>query len=450
MLSAAKVGWKEGMFFQPQHFQQSERSVLGAAGARFAALQPYGSGVMEVMVDEDALAGGVVSVTRLHAVLPDGTVADLPAHGPLPAPRPLDAHFALPRSSVDVFVGLPVAQEGQASVHCPQTELAGPVRYRARPVEIADEVLGGNRREIELAEPQCTIRFGDESLDGCCAVRVARLMRAASGAVVLDRSFVPPCLRIGASPALLEQLRGLLEQATGRAGALSDGRRELAGGVVSFAGQDPVRPLLLLVLNAHAPLLAQYLHDPAVHPFQLYAVLSSLCGALCTFSSDYAPERLPFYNHDDPGACFARLIETARGVLGADAGSACTRLALEPAGKAMWVCRVSDPRLLSQSRLYLGVSAETPAKELIVSVLQRLKAASRERLDVIVAAAIPGLPLRHEPNPPEQLPTRPNTACFAVTQQGEQWEGVRTAGTLALYLPGDYPNLQLELFALRG
>ena len=68
-----KVQWHEGMLLSPQHFQYSEQrleQLLYTAGLSSAYT---GWGILELEIDQNLLAQGVVEISQLLAILPDGT-----------------------------------------------------------------------------------------------------------------------------------------------------------------------------------------------------------------------------------------------------------------------------------------------------------------------------------------------------------------------------------------
>ena len=85
MLGNSKVVWKEGMFLQPHHFQQTERYVLNSFHAALLSHSPHWFGVTELEVDKDAIANGLFSVTRCSGMLPDGVTFSMPKEDPAPA-----------------------------------------------------------------------------------------------------------------------------------------------------------------------------------------------------------------------------------------------------------------------------------------------------------------------------------------------------------------------------
>jgi type VI secretion system protein ImpJ len=56
--------------------------------------------------------------------------------------------------------------------------------------------------------------------------------------------------------------------------------------------------------------------------------------------------------------------------------------------------------------------------------------------------------LTHLPRPPAALPVKLNYQYFSLSQGGVVWEAITRARNLAAYVPGDFPNPQLELLIL--
>ena len=104
-----KVIWTEGMFLQPQHFQQHDRFLARQAHLRFSITQPYGWGFMSLALDAASLTLGKIAIAGAHGVLPDGLVFDIP--GQDAAPPALD----VPADARDELV---VLRRGAAAPRC--------------------------------------------------------------------------------------------------------------------------------------------------------------------------------------------------------------------------------------------------------------------------------------------------------------------------------------------
>ena len=79
-----KVMWTEGMFLQPQHFQQQDRHAVRLLDARVGAAFGHGRGFSAWMVDEAALLQGKVALVSATGVLPDGQPFAVPQRDPAP------------------------------------------------------------------------------------------------------------------------------------------------------------------------------------------------------------------------------------------------------------------------------------------------------------------------------------------------------------------------------
>ncbi|WP_290004270.1 type VI secretion system baseplate subunit TssK [Faucicola atlantae] len=73
----SKVVWSEGIFITPQHFQQQERYFEERINETFKSLHAFYYGVLDIQFDKSALTQGIIKVTRLTAVLKDGTTGEL-------------------------------------------------------------------------------------------------------------------------------------------------------------------------------------------------------------------------------------------------------------------------------------------------------------------------------------------------------------------------------------
>ncbi len=448
MLENSKVIWKEGLFLQPQHFQQLERTLLNTMHMRFASCFPYDFGLTDLAINAEAVANGLLTISRAAGVMPDGAVFDTRMNA-APPTRPFGDFFSHDQQSLNVYIGIPLTIEGRPSVVTAESPHGAQSRYIGKPVQVADEVTGQQRKEIELGEPNFQVLFEGESLDNFSSMQIARLVRKADGSINVDPSYLPPMLHASVSRALYEQLRSLLEVLLAKNAALSQGRKQHAGGLAEFKASEETPFRLLQTINMFAPLISHFHASQAVHPYQLYLTLTQFAGALCALSTEVNIRQLPRYDHYRLEDTFAALIRVIRTVLNADIQAGCVTLPIEQTGPATYVCAVSDQKLFDTGKFFLGVSAAVPEKELVVGTLQRIKMCSRDRLELLIPSAMPGLTLMHAARPPEGLSTKPGFVYFTIDQRGEFWEGIRTAGNIAFYFPNNYPRLSMEMLALK-
>ena len=84
MAWSKRVVWSEGMFLQPQHFQQQERYLERFLENRVGEVTTYPWGFAELGLDSAALLLGKIVINTGRGVMPDGTAFDFPRHDAAP------------------------------------------------------------------------------------------------------------------------------------------------------------------------------------------------------------------------------------------------------------------------------------------------------------------------------------------------------------------------------
>ncbi|MCL2183302.1 MAG: type VI secretion system baseplate subunit TssK [Chitinispirillia bacterium] len=463
MQNDCKVLWKEGMFLEPHHFQLAGRLQDARVNARIGSLAyaGYQHGFTELEIDRDALLSGSFSISRASGFFPDGTAfavgsGAMGLNGPAQTLSRSFAAYCRPEQlTLDVYLTVPVdgvgAEGGESSLRAGLTESsAAERRYVEKKVVVPDYFSPDNNKEIEAGELNCRIRFEGEPLDGCVWLRAARLSKTGSGYMEPMRGYAPPVLFTRVSDALKGCISGLIELLWARIGSLSQSRRHSEPGQAFFSAADENSFRLFNALCTFTPLLSRLHELPKVHPFDYYTRLTELCGSLLSFSPSISPDNFPPYSHDNPADSFAALTGRIRDTLKVEFWTNCTVLPLEQANPSTWYCRFPDERFAAGVNLFIGVSAKGDQKSLVIDVLQRVKAGSRDKLDMLISSSMLGLPLIHVKNIPDGLAAKPGYAYFVVDRQGPLWQGVETSGTLGIhFLGGCHPGMKMELLALR-
>ncbi len=445
---AQKVLWSEGMFLTPHHFQQSERHLEHLLQRRFAAVRPLGWGVCRLQINPEALANGELMLSRVQALLPDGLSVDAPDYDALPPARAIEACFDAKKTVLGVYLASPLVRPGQAASGPDGAAGGRPVRYRRRQVTVADDA-GGGEREIEVAAKSLRILFEGEPRDDYSSLKIAELGRSASGKYVLSETFVPPCLFLSASAPLAATLRRVLEIISAKSSELSAQRRQRATGLVEFTMSEAANFWFLHTVNAFIPVLMHYHQNPDVHPEGPFLALARLAGELFTFAGDGHPKDLPSYDHDSPGASFTGIEKRISDLMITVIPTRCTPVPLERVRDALFTARLRDDRLVEGGGLYLAVMSEVPEDKIIREVPMKAKVSASDRVDQLIAAALRGLPLKHLPTPPAEIPVQPGRQYFQVEKTGEHWEAVRKSRSISFYIPPEFKGLKLELMAVK-
>jgi type VI secretion system protein ImpJ len=98
--------------------------------------------------------------------------------------------------------------------------------------------------------------------------------------------------------------------------------------------------------------------------------------------------------------------------------------------------------------MYLAVSADASQADIIGRGPNLIKICSGDHIELLVQRALAGVPLIHSVSPPNAIPLKLNYQYFSLSQSGGPWETVVRARNLAAYVPGEFPNPQVELIIL--
>lgn len=429
-----RVVWSEGMFMAPQHMQVLDAFHEAQLDARLAALAGDAWGVAALEIDASALSLGELRLLRFAGVMPDGLVAQFEAEDAPPA-RAVKGHLAPTATSVDVYLAVPREREGVPGYDGPGVGAARRPRWSRVPRMVLDRVAGASEVELEVAAPRLELLFGDEGRGEHEVIKVAEVERNAAGSLVLVAGFVPPVLRVGASPWLTAELGKLLTLMVARQRRLAEACRQRDGASVEFMGSDVTRFLLLSAVNAKVPTLRYVVETGELSPRALYLQLIELAGALGTFSPEGALGQVANFSYLDLRATFGELLRQITGLLGAAAFESDLRVALERRPDGTFVGKLQDERVLASKRYYLAVRAELPEAQLAEQLPRLAKIATVADIHQFVQAALPGVPVQVTYRPPAQIAVRSGVVYFALDTSHATWRSVVYERSIAIYLP---------------
>ena len=439
-----RVVWSEGLFLRPQHFQQQDRHVDRLLDLRVGAIRSHGWGFTALDIDRDLLATGKFAVRRAQGVFPDGTPFSIPDDDPAPPALEVPANARNSR----VLLAIPLRRAGAVEVDRGNGARAI-TRLERQELEVRDN--GGLDEEpalLEVAALRTRLVLEDEPLDEYACIPLARVLeRKADGQVLLDEQFIPTVLRASAAPRLasfLREMQGLLHQ-----------RGEALGGRVTATGRSSSAEvgdyLMLQAINRYEPVATHLAQQGGVHPEDLYCFAAALAGELATYTlASKRPNPLEAYRHEDLRASFDPLFLAVRGVLSAVMEQAAVPVPLELKRFGIRVGVVADRSLFEGTVFVLAAKADMPTEEFRRTVATQLKVGPVERIADLVNLGLPGLGLRALPAPPRQVPFHAGFQYFEVDQSSELWRQLRTSGGIAIHVAGEFPGLQLELWAIRG
>lgn len=441
MTLVSKPLWSEGMLIRPQHFQQYDRWIEHVVEGRSAALAAFGWGLRRLQLSQEMLPLGRVSVQSITAVMPDGTIVDSGTGVTLEA-------RAIPPNTKNALVKLAVALRSLDGAEI--GDVGRSRRYQAADQSMRD-ATAPDRPSVSLKVARLAPRLliEGEAEDDLVTMPIARIREIdAAGAVLLDENYTPPCLDFHASQRLLRlvnEIRALLRsRAESLAGQASAGPAAAeSGGLVDL--------IVLSIVNGQEAVFDHFAATPGLHPETVYRAALALAGQLSTFS----PARrrsadFPAYDHLDLDASFALVMDQLRQLLATLTERNAIALPLQDRGYGISLSTISDRTLFQDARFVLIAMASIPTETLRSQLPISMKVGSVEQIRDLVNLQLPGVPLRALPVAPRELPFLQGGVYFELDQSVELWRNLTRSAAFALHVSGDYPDLRLEFWAIRG
>ncbi|VAW68081.1 Uncharacterized protein ImpJ/VasE [hydrothermal vent metagenome] len=439
----SKVVWSEGMFLNPQHFQQQERYFERLVNGKCSAYGAYGWGVHEYEIDQQLLTLGKISVVKARGVFPDGTPFSFPD---VDEPPPV---FDVPENTHNAiaYLCVPVRRPGAVDVISDENA-QGLARYYSFEQETRDVASdSGENIKMSVGKLRFRIMMETDDLSGYACIGLVRIAESRDDKnVLLDDDYIATCLDCKKSPKLsgfLTELIGLLHhRGEAIAGRLADTNR---GGTAEIADY-----MMLQLINRLEPMSNHLVNMNGLHPVDLYAESVQMVGELSTFvSKNKRTPVFPVYLHDDLQASFTPVITSLRNCLSMVYEQTAVSLNLVMKKYGIQVAEMSDRSLIGSAMFVLAARADIPEDTLRKHLPAQIKIGPVERIRQLVNAAMPGIALKPLPVAPRQIPFHSGYTYFVLEPKSDFWNELKHSGGFALHVGGDFPGLELEFWAIR-
>ena len=439
-----RVIWSEGLFLQPQHFQQQERYFERYLETRCRPLVPHAWGFTEIEFERDLLSIGKAALRRAAGVFPDGTPFRMPDDDPVPTPIDVGSDV---RDQI-LYLAVPLRRPGEleADRDARADELA---RHDVRRIQARDATSnGGEPALLEVGTLRTRLLLASEVTDAYACVPLAQIVECrADRQIVLDENFIPTVLHVRAAgrlAAFTTELLGLLHQ-----------RGEALAGRVAATGRGAAAEfaefLMLQAINRYEPVIAHYADSGDVHPERLFDVCASAAGELATFTAiSKRPPKIAPYRHDRLRESFDPVILALRDSLSRVLTQSAIAIPIEPKKFGVSVAKVPDRALYGTAVFILAARADIPSEELRRRFPAQLKIGPVEKITDLVRLQLPGVPVHPVPVAPRQIPFHAGFAYFELDQTDALWGQLENSGGVAMHVAGEFPGLALEFWAIRS
>ncbi|CAM3915449.1 type VI secretion system baseplate subunit TssK [Rahnella bruchi] len=105
---------------------------------------------------------------------------------------------------------------------------------------------------------------------------------------------------------------------------------------------------------------------------------------------------------------------------------------------------------MKSATFILAVKSQIPHDTLQRQFVQQSKISSVERIRNVVSVQVPGVQLTSLSTAPRQIPYHANYVYFSLDKNSPGWAEIIKHNGIALHVSGSFPELDLQLWAIRG
>jgi type VI secretion system protein ImpJ len=437
----------------PQHFQAADEAATRQIDLLRLYGLPYFWGVRRLAFTGSA-PDRAISIERLEAVFPSGAAVNVPFDASL-APLALSGDWPAPDKPGILYLGLALPRSGGANAAPEPTEgFAGRRFVYAEEPEITPDIYGSSAPSPVQRLKYAPVFIRDTELERYAGFEFLPLamLRRAGERIEFEPHFLPPLLCLEASPRLTGLVREIQDTALSCAGRLSGYKTTV--GTEAPDMRFVLNFTALGIMNRHIPALAHLMSAPSIHPWSVYGALKALAGELSTFyhyldclgRQPASPEGLPDYNHDNLQSCFeplAALLTRLMADLGLDESKT---LHLSPTPPD-FAADIPEDFLSPSCRYWLCIRAAALTESMAEEFPRFAKIGTRDRLNLIIAKAVSGVPLTRIPSAPPGFLKRSDTAWFSLDTAHPLWQNIAEQGKISLFWEGAPEGAEARIIA---
>jgi len=300
-----KVAWYTGLSISQHHFQVQDAYSEHLAQKTKNFTDEFLYGIKSIVVDQSKLEQGIVCITKLEAILPNGDLIQTPGSDADQLILRLDAGLA----DVSIYLALPkILQNGKYIAK--DKDSIGSEKYYLEEFKAYDAILGAEQIEsIQVLKPNYRLITNPENFQNYNLLKLLQVKEVSSnGTIILDNDYIPPVISISANDKIMGYLKDILTLSQKR-------RKQLLGRLkdIDNYGMAGIMELLLLqLLNRYQPILNHLSMKKRATPEYLYQTFLSLSSELRTFTNDdrgYDDTSVPLYIHTKLDKTFKTLVK---------------------------------------------------------------------------------------------------------------------------------------------
>ncbi len=450
------IDWKHGLFLQPQHFQLNSLYSDYQLHKRYSLCNPYFWGIVNLDLDDAYLENKIISLRSAELILKDGTIVDIPGNAKLDN-RSFSDRLDFHTPKLKVYLGVRNTLSTQSNVNESDADKLNK-RYisveNERPFK--DIFHNGPEANLNVLYYSAKLFFSDE-LENLQNYQLIPIMELSieEGKVLVNNTYVPPCLQIGAVNTLSNALGDLNMTISEVVASIEKYKFPMDWYSCKVDESNFGYLFMLRTLSRYAPLLKHSSDQNHTHPIDIYYILYQFISELSfffpnrTIFSSGGEDSLLAYSQDD---LYTSIIENSlllKKLLG--------QLSLGPErtirltkSENYYVADLPAKFIGEGNMYYMVIHTEKPTESLkdMLAVAGKLSAYSE--IDSKVTHALPAINLEALSAAPEGVPKGANCFYFKINTENPFWRQLVIEMKTAFYPGNIIDDLVIDLYSVRS
>ena len=463
--------WGQGMFLQPQHFQQQDWYQEARLQHYFHLFLPFCWGVKSLTLNEPALQNFLFEVEECEVVTWDGTILRFrgdsrPSNAKL-EPRSFERDLDPGGKPLSVYLGIKRLQLEESNLLSSAAVDGGGnggagggehQRFLLEEAETPDLYAAGDPpSSLQYLAYQAHILFdvpASRSQD-YELVKVAEVLRSADGkGGILSKRYLPPAITVRSSLLLETMLKEIRDLLTAKGQELAQHRRRRGEQLVELGTKDLSYLLMTQTVNRYIPLFHHHLEVGDTHPHFVYALLRQLVGELSSFSETVSvlgaregEDVLPAYRHDQLWPCFDVATRRVKELLNELTTAPIGDILLRHDGE-FFAANLEPQFFAGDNRYYLAIRSDLTPTQLFRLLQDTGKITSREEMPKLQKSFLFGLKIDGLEAPPEELVMRAHYRYFQIDRHSDHWHKIQQHQNIAVYCAALPPETEMRLLVI--
>ncbi|WP_198264901.1 type VI secretion system baseplate subunit TssK [sulfur-oxidizing endosymbiont of Gigantopelta aegis] len=347
-----------------------------------------------------------------------------------------------------VYLVLPVSSQGTPEAQKKSAKEKNNTRFLIEEHDVRDNNVGNDSiARVDLGYLKFDVLTENDLKGDFIALSLCKIVESRSDkSIILDDDFIPTTLDSSASTNITNYHKEVI--------SLLSHRAESVAGRITATGKggtsDITDFLLLQLVNKNEALFRHLLDKEILHPEYLYQNLVSLYGELSTFTvSSRRPEFYAPYTHEALTDCYAKIMSGIRQSLSMVLEQNAIQIPLQDRNYGISVAAINDKNLLKTAHFVIAVKASIANEVVRSSFPTQVKIGPVEHIRDLVNLQLPGVKIQVLPIAPRQIPYHSGYTYFQLDSQSETWSQLANSGGFAIHVSGNFPDLDMEFWAIK-